>query len=370
MKLRVAVVSESFLPSTNGVTNSVIRILESLREYGHEAILIAPTAPDSTFLGFHVIRTNRLYFRGFPVGLPLLNLTSILRGFNPDVIHVASPFWLGDEALRVARRIGVPSVAVYQTDVAGYAARYGLKALGKFGHFITKRTLRKASLVLAPTSVMRDKLKAIGVPNVEVWGRGVDFEKFSPANRTLASTLKLRAKLAKSNQTVIGFVGRLAPEKQLHRYGELFGLPNTVFYIVGDGSERSNLEQLFANQPVTFAGELHGHELANAYSAMDIFVHCGTEETFGQAIQEAQAAGLPVIAPAMGGPLTLIEHNSTGILVDPTEPDAYRHAVSRLLNDPELATRLGNGARAKVMDNSWSQNNSKLISYYERLLGS
>lgn len=119
MPLRVAVVTESFLPSINGVTNSVIRVLESLKADGHEAIVLAPTSNAAEFLGFRVIRISRFYIKQFAVALPHLRLESILRDFNPDVVHVAAPFAFGRQAISVANRMGVPAIAIYQTDIAG-----------------------------------------------------------------------------------------------------------------------------------------------------------------------------------------------------------------------------------------------------------
>jgi phosphatidylinositol alpha 1,6-mannosyltransferase len=132
VKLRVAIVTESFLPQLNGVTNSVVRVLDSLRANGHEAIVIAPSNGladlqlDRTYAGFPIVRVPSLPFRQFPVAMPNPFVASILTKFKPDVLHAASPFMLGGAAIGIAKRLGIPTVAVYQTDLAGYAARYGV----------------------------------------------------------------------------------------------------------------------------------------------------------------------------------------------------------------------------------------------------
>ena len=97
---------------------------------------------------------------------------------------------------------------------------------------------------------------------------------------------------------------------------------------------------------------------------MDIFVHCGTEETFGQTIQEAQASGLPVVAPARGGPRFIIRSGHNGFLVNPDEPNAYRQVVIELINNPELRKTIGSNARTGVIDKSWSSNNAQLFDHY------
>jgi len=369
VKLRVAVITESFLPQINGVTNSVVQILESLRAEGHEAILIAPTAPADTYLGFPVIRTTKFLFRSFPVALPLLNMTSILRSFKPDVVHVASPFLLGRQALSVARRLGIPTVAVYQTDIAGYTARYGLEMLEAASRQTVKNIHRLADVNLAPTRSTARYLKEMGVTRVAVWGRGVDVARYNPENRTTAATHHLRDRVAPEHQLVVGFVGRLAPEKQVDRFAELMGLKNTAFLIVGDGPERARLERQFAGYPVTFTGALQGEELATAYAAMDVFVHCGEEETFGQTIQEALASGVPVVAPASGGPIALIDDGVNGFLVDPRESKAYRSAVKHILKRADVRRDMREAARASVEEKSWANNNAKLFKHYRDLAG-
>jgi phosphatidylinositol alpha 1,6-mannosyltransferase len=117
------VITESFLPAINGVTNSVVRILESLKAEGHEAIVLAPTSPSNDYLGCQVIRISHFHVKQFAVALPHMRLEKILRDFNPDVIHVAAPFAFGRQAIQIAKKIGVPSVAIYQTDISGYAQR-------------------------------------------------------------------------------------------------------------------------------------------------------------------------------------------------------------------------------------------------------
>ena len=362
---RVAVVTESFLPQINGVTNSVLRVLETFKQREIEALVIAPTAPAKKHLGFTVHTAISVPVLQFPVAFPGPSITRALDSFNPDVVHVAAPFMLGAQAIDWANRRGVASVAIYQTDISGYLQRYNLSFARPAMDRLIANIHEGATLNLAPTKSSAEYLRSLGLGNVQIWGRGVDRDLFNPSYKATRESQSLRAKVAPNREIVVGFVGRLAQEKQVHRMAELFGLSGVRFLVVGDGPERERLEALFHGYPVHFTGALRGLDLACAYGAMDIFTHFGTEETFGQTIQEAQSAGLPVVAPNSGGPINLIDDGVTGYLVTHSESGAYRKAVENLLN-PALRATIGEQAEASVRGKSWAANNSALLEYYER----
>jgi len=358
----VAVVTESFLPQVNGVTNSVIRILETFKQKEMQARVIAPTSASPQHLGFEVITTPFLPLMQFPVAIPTPAVWRALDEFRPDVIHVAAPFLLGAQAIAWGARNEIPTVAVYQTDVSGYLARYNANFARPVMDLITLAIHDQATINLAPTTHSANYLKSLGLSNVEIWGRGVDQDLYNPENKLSPRAKQIRKAIAPNDEVVIGFVGRLAAEKQVHRMAELFELTNVKFLVVGDGPERQKLEQLFAGR-VVFTGALSGFELANHYAAMDIFVHFGTEETFGQTIQEAKASGVAVLAPNCGGPRELIENGVTGLLVDPIIPRGYLEAAQTLL-DSTLRERISQNAAQSVREKSWAKNNSQLLSHY------
>jgi len=364
VKLRVALVTESFLPSVNGVTNSVLKVLETLKSRGHEALVIAPTREGPRHLGFPVVTCPFISLGGFPVAIPTPAMTQVLDEFRPDVIHVAAPFWLGSQAIAYGNRRGIASVAVYQTDVSGYMERYGVPFASGLIDAVTASTHKQATLNLAPTRASQDYLEGHGVPRVGLWGRGVDAELFNPRNRSTPEAMALRARWAPGGEKIIGYVGRLAPEKQVKRLTEVCSIPGTQVVIVGDGPDRSDLERAFTGLNVTFAGRLTGTDLAEAYAVLDVFVHAGTEETFGQTIQEAHASGVPVVAPHRGGPRYLVTSGVTGYLVDPTRPGAFREKVELLVGDPEARLRMSERARAGVEGKTWERNNQELLAHY------
>ena len=363
--VKIVIVTESFLPQLNGVTNSVIRVARHQRDLGHDVSIVAPTRPGPEFEGIPVHVVPSIPLVKFAVGIPSLALTNLLDRIGPDIMHVASPFALGAQAIAYAQRNSIASVAVYQTDIAGYLHRYGMAVAKPMVDRFVANTHNAATVTLAPTPIAHDALANLGVTNLAVWGRGVDLEGFHPNNRFADDTIAFRQKHAPNGEQIIGYVGRLAAEKQVDRFRELVGIPNTRIVLIGDGPERARLQTMFPAGSVMFLGSLNGRELQIAYAAMDVFVHFGVEETFGQTIQEAQAAGVPVVAPRSGGPIHLIDSGVDGILFDVNSTDSPSIAVQHLIDDAGHRSRMGEAGRRRVLGKSWEAVNDELTHHYD-----
>jgi phosphatidylinositol alpha 1,6-mannosyltransferase len=364
--VRVAIVAESFLPNVNGVSNSVVRILEHLRRTGHEALVIAPDNPPGEPRAERIhdgIRVHRVPSRIFPkvttlpLGVPVPRMVRTLRGFDPHVIHLASPALLGYGGVRAARRLGVPTVAVYQTDVPGFAASYGIGITTRAAWAWFRHLHGLADRTLAPSSATMESLSAHRFPRVHRWARGVDIIRFAPSARDEG----LRRRWSPEHKPIVGFVGRLAPEKHAERLRALAANDAVQLVIVGDGVDRIKLQS--AMPTAVFTGALYGDELAAAYASMDVFVHTGEHETFCQVVQEALASGLPVIAPDAGGPRDLVAPFRTGLLLGVNEFEArLSNAVAALLQERH---RYSHAARRSVLGRSWPVICEELLGHYE-----
>jgi phosphatidylinositol alpha 1,6-mannosyltransferase len=367
--VRVAIVAESFLPHVNGVSNSVVRILEHLRRTGHEALIVAPDAPpgqpsaDRIYDGVRVHRAPSRMFpkiTSLPLGVPLPRMLRVLRGFEPDVVHLASPALLGYGGVQAARRLGVPTVAVFQTDVAGFAAAYGIGRLSRAAWAWTRHLHSLADRTLAPSTSAMEDLAAHGIPRVYRWARGVDLTNFVPSARDEA----LRRRWSPDGKPIVGFVGRLAPEKHVERLAVLTRNDAIQLVIVGDGIDRAKLQSMMPT--AIFTGALYGDDLVASYASMDIFVHPGEHETFCQTVQEALASGLPVIAPDFGGPRDLVTPCRTGLLLPVDEFEArLPTAVAHLVDERPRYTV---AARRSVLHRSWPAICDELLGHYEAVL--
>ena len=366
--MKVAIVTESFLPQVNGVTNSVLRVVEHLSTLGHEALVIAPESigGPKEYCGARVKRVpalplNSLLKIGMPIAVPSRKLEYLLDGFAPDLMHLASPFVLGAYSDRIAKRLEIPTLSVYQTDIAGFARHYGLnmahsslqKIVGKI-HSSTDRTLAPS------TAACRDLLK-FGVPNVHLWRRGVNTTLFSPEKKNAS----LRHSWSAEGKLIVGYVGRLANEKRITDLAVLDKDPKVQLVIVGDGPIREKLQRELPD--TIFTGFKSGEELAAAYASFDLCIHPGPNETFCQAVQEALSSGTPCIVPTTGGPADLVTQNITGYIINTSNPQSLKDAVNDFINrDDQSEMQLM--ARSSVVERTWAKVNSQLIGHYESIL--
>jgi phosphatidylinositol alpha 1,6-mannosyltransferase len=363
--MRIGIVTESFLPSVNGVTNSVVRLLEHLESTAHEAVVVAPGDGPDHFGRFPVVRTRSVSvprYRHFELGLPSPRLRETLTGFAPDVVHLASPFGLGAYAGRVCRQMGVPTVAVYQTDMPGFLSNYGLSPTERLVWKWVGGIHNKATLTLAPSSAAKSDLEMHGVDRVSLWRRGVDGQLFSPTRRSEA----LREKWNARDRIVVGYVGRLAHEKRVEDLAVLADDPRFQLVIVGDGPQHQRLQRLIPD--AVFPGFLSGAELAAHFASFDVFVHTGVHETFCQTIQEALASGVPVVAPAQGGPLDLVMPQTNGLLYRPGETSSLRQCVDSLV-DSDTRRAMSINARPSVEHRTWASVNEQLLEHLSRACG-
>ena len=399
--MRVAIIAESFIPIVNGVSNSVLRVLEHLRREGHDAMVIAPRppgwqppagdtpardssvastsepGPGDTHAGFPIHRVpavNLPPINSLPIGVPLPRVYKLLKQFQPDVVHLASPFVLGGAGVFAAKALKVPCVAIYQTDVPGFTEHYKLTFLLKMSWRWVRAMHNNSALTLAPSSPTIEQLRDHGVQRVHHWGRGVDTQRFHPAKRSV----ELRGQWWEEGQAkrstdapaeprkLVGFVGRLAAEKDVANLASLNDREDVQLVIVGDGPEREALEKLMPT--AVFTGALYGEELAVAFASLDVFVHPGRFETFCQAIQEAQASGLPVVAPRAGGPVDLVEDGVSGFLLDPERfVEQLPDAVGKIIADGALEG-FAAAALTRVQGKTWPALCEQLMGYYQQAI--
>lgn len=355
--MRVLISAESFLPRSNGVTNSVLQLARFLIRNGHDVLVIASGDGPVQVKEIRVLRVPALALKTIAqIDIPRVRvktLIPILKEFKPDVIYLASPFLLGEQVRKAGLRSQIPVIANYQTDVSGFIDFYRLNTAKSLVERRLKTIHKGSTITLAPSTHSIRFLISLGIENIRYWGRGVDLTQFNPRWRSQ----KLRKSWGAGSETiVIGFVGRLAPEKQVHKLASIGDVgiltgKKIIQIIVGEGPTRETLERSLPR--AIFTGHLSGVELSKAIASMDLLVTTGENETFCQVIQEAMASGIPVIAPDAGGPKDLIINGVDGYLYRPGENLDIRKKVLQAIFDEAQLKSMSKAAFEKVQSKTW-----------------
>ncbi len=383
--MRIALLSDTYIPQVNGVTTVVHRIARAVRVAGHGVAVVAPRYPRSMDDGGgggggggggrdDELRVFSLPFPPYPsirLSFPLdRHVARFLDRFAPDLVHAATEGPIGVAARRYALRRELPFVTSYHTDFPQYARDYGLPMLTPLVWRWLVRFHRPARLIHTPGAAVRDELVRRGLRNTVVWGRGVDTSHFTPAKRNPG----WRRWLGGGDQTVIVLhVGRLAAEKNLRvlvdawtRAYRFLG-PRAVFVIAGNGPEA---QYIAAHLPFTRQlGFVDRDSLARLYASADLCVLPSRTETCGLVALEAMASGLPVIAADAGGLRESVLHEVNGLLVRPDDARGFSQAIVALVGDAVRRHALGTGARQTAERRDVKHEDQELLRQYGALLG-
>jgi phosphatidylinositol alpha 1,6-mannosyltransferase len=367
--MRVALITETFLPDVNGVATTLCRLLEHLQRSGDQALVFAPLGGPTSYAGAEIVPLHGVPLPMYPelkLTPPQPGITPALRRFKPDLVHLAGPAMLGPTGRYVAQALRLPLVAAYHTDFPGYSAHYGLGWMRSLAYRYLRWVHNSCALTLCPSLATLADLRAHGFRRLRLWRRGVDTERFHPRYRSMAWRESIGAQ---PGETLLLYTGRLAMEKRLDLLADaLAGLERVRLVLVGDGPARPALERRLAGRPVHFTGFLRGQALATAYASADVFAFPSDTETFGQVIQEAMASGLPVVAARAGGAPDLVRDGVNGVCFTPGSAAELRARLRPLIADTPRRAAMGQAGRAAAERCSWSVVMDELLAQYRRVL--
>lgn len=377
--VRIALVTDTYLPQVNGVTTIVRRIVDATRAAGHAVAIVAPRYPHGSGDdgggggGGDVLRIPSVPFPPYPsirLSLPLhRRVAQFLDRFAPDLIHVATEGPLGVLGRRYAMNRDLPLVTSFHTDFPKYARDYGFRFLTPLVWRWLLHFHRPARMTQTPGVAVRDELVRRGLRNTVVWGRGVDPRQFHPVRREVG----WRRWMGGGDDTVIVLhVGRLAPEKNLgvlvdawRRAHRCLG-PRASFVIAGEGPAAA-----YVSTRIPFVrqlGFLDRESLAAVYASADLCVLPSRTETCGLVALEAMASGLPVIAADAGGLAESVRHGENGLLVRPHDARGFRDAIVTLALDGERRRALAARARRTAEQRDSHGENRELLRQYAALV--
>ncbi|HEX4273164.1 MAG TPA: glycosyltransferase family 1 protein [Rhizomicrobium sp.] len=371
--LRVALVTSSYNYIADGVALTLNRLVGYLENHGVEVLVFAPTA-DKPALAHQgtLVSVPSIPLPGRPEYRMALGLPGTLKrqllDFQPDLIHVAVPDFLGHAALSLAERHKIPAVASYHTRYETYLRHYWYLAdLEGVLKAILRRFYGRCREVYVPSDSVREALLADGLKdNFKPWPRGIDTERFAPARRSI----EWRARHGIGpDELVVLHVSRLVREKRLDTLTaalKQIAVPHRVV-IVGDGPDRGFAERELPH--ALFTGFLSGDALATAYASCDIFVFPSDSESFGNVTLEAMASGLACVTADATGSRSLVAAGKTGFLAPADDAGAFATHITTLAQDDALRRQMGAAARARALTFSWEETMARLLGYYRALLG-
>ncbi|MGD0152636.1 MAG: glycosyltransferase family 4 protein [Thermacetogeniaceae bacterium] len=377
--MRIGIFTDSYKPYVSGVVQSIDTFTRELRRRGHYIKIFAPRYPNYDendepgvyrYPSFHTP-----FYPEFYIGMPITwGSRRFARDLQLDLIHVHSPFCLGQVGASIARRLGIPLVFTYHTLYDQYVHYFPFaKGLAqKAVVFMAREFCNRCDLVVAPTKVIERLLRSYGVtvPIVSV-ATGINLQLFESGDR---SFLRRRFGIAPEEKILL-YVGRLSKEKNLDSLFRIFNgvlrhNPAVTLALSGSGPEDEELhelaEQLGIRSKLIFTGRLSQEEVAGAYKSADLFVFPSMTETQGLVLVEAMAAGLAVVARAAFGSVAIVDEGVTGYLCDTEE--AFVERIDQLLHDQALRQRIGSAAAVRAQNLTAEKMAIRLERAYQALL--
>ncbi len=379
--MRIIMMTNTYLPHVGGVARSVSFFVTELRKRGHKVLVVAPQFKGMPKEEEDVLRIPALQnFNGSDfsviIGTPP-RLLSRLKKLRPQIIHSHHPFLLGSTALRAAARFQLPLVFTHHTMYEQYT-HYVSENFPRMRQFVADLSTGYANLcnqVVAPSQSVASILRERGVEvPISIIPTGIDTAGYEQGDGAAwRSFLGI-----KPEARVIGFVSRLAPEKNLGFLAPAVAeaIKNSSseihFLVVGDGPSAEEIEQIFQEAGIAdrlhLTGKLQGRNLVDAYHAMDIFTFASKSETQGLVLAEAMAAGLPVVALDAPGVREVVADKQNGLLLKEEKQSEFAGSINQLLDySAEKMEEMRQAARRTAKGFSAETCTEKLIALYNSL---
>lgn len=365
--MKIAIVTETFLPSTDGIVTRLKKAIEYFLREGHEVLVIAPDLGVKDYKGAKVIGVKPItfpFYRYRKWGFPSRKVYHELKKFEPDVVHAVNPMLLATSAVIAAQKLDIPLVSSYHTHLPKYLDFYKIyKPAKPLLWWYIRRQHKNADINLVTSETIKKALDTEGIERLSVIPRGVDVEKRHPKFKDAA--MRERLSNGEPSNKLLVFIGRLAIEKEIHKLLPMLEKRSDIsLAIIGDGPARNDLEKTFEGTKTVFTGFLHGEELSRAYASSDAFIFPSISETLGLVILEGMASGLPVIAAKSGPTMEQVSHEVNGMLYENENLDSLLDAVE-VIDDEEKFNNIKEAARKEALKFSWDNASKRLLDYYK-----
>lgn len=353
----------------NGVARTIQVLSETARSEGRplEVLTCLEQDPVATFpirnfkpVGMFAVPEYEEQKLAFP---PFLEVLEHIERHRYGQLIISTPGPMGLLALAAAKMMHIKTIGIYHTDFPNYVRAYtdDLSMEAMTWRYMSW-FFEQCDVILAPSEYYRRYLVEHGfsAEKVGVLQRGVDTDRFNPAHRDVRFFERFGGKQA---MTFL-YVGRLSQEKNLDVLFDAFDkvaqrVPGAQLAVVGDGPKLEDLRRRARSNPsVVFTGYIEGAQLSAAYASADVFVFPSTTDTFGNAVAEAQASGLPAIVSDRGGPQEIVGYEKSGVVLDLSHPlkatDTLASAMFAIAEDHDLRHELRQRALRNAHNMGWS----------------
>lgn len=367
-KIKVTFFADILIEDYDGASRTMFQIIKRIPSTGFEFLFICGVGPDKLF-GFECLRIPAFTLpinTGYKMALPQLAEAKIkekLTEFEPDIVHIATPSFLGQFALKYAEQCCLPAISIYHTHFISYVDYYLKHAPPFLVDFVKSKVAgnqktfyNQCDKIYVPSQSIADELNDIGVEKTRmtIWKRGIDISLFSPKKRNLP----LIKTLTGNNSPTLLFASRLVWEKNLETLFRIYdclqskNLPHN-FIIAGDGIARNFCENRMRN--AVFIGKADHESLAELYASSDVFVFPSVSESYGNVVIEAMASGLPCVIADGGGSKDFIENGINGFKCSPYDENDYTEKIEILLRNKELSRQFSEEGRLYSQQFDWSE---------------
>ncbi len=365
--MRILIVTEVFVPISDGLVTRLIEGIRYFKKEGHEVAIITPNRGVNEFEDIKVygVRYNRLPFIKKQCWFfSSSDIFDIMQDFAPDVVHVANPVIFGALAIKYANELRLPLVVSYHTNYRKYIKRYHLdkKVFQKVAQSAEHFLYKNATVNICTSRALRKRLLDRGVEQVHVLKRGVDVEAFS--SQFFSEDMRAILSNGQGEKKLLVYVGHLSKDKRIESLLPLMKRRKDIsLAIVGDGPEKAALERLFMGTSTVFTGYLKGRTLAEAYASADALIFPVMEDTVGLAILEAMASKTPVIAAESTLTNEQFLNGRDILLYDSKNESSLDYAIN-CLEDEVLVERICHIARCEMENSTWEDASQQLLDYY------
>jgi 1,2-diacylglycerol 3-alpha-glucosyltransferase len=378
--MKIAIFTNTYWPTVNGVAVSATNLREGLITLGHEVFVFAPDDKDLEKLKeqenvFRYPSFNIKEIADYELALPSLKIHEILEKNSFDIVHTEHPLWIGNWGMSYAKKTDTPIITTVHTQYDLYAKLIPLpqEILVPILQKRLNRYLNNVDLVTTPGEGSKQRLIKQGVKTpIRVVSNATDLSSYWKAKGD-----EVRSKLVKNkDEKLIGFVGRLSKEKDVSVLLDAMSLllkkmSNVKLVLIGDGPDRKELEQkakTISNQ-IVFLGKIDHKRIPDYYAAFDIFLSASQSEVQPMTFAEAMATGTPIVVFDVAGCNDMVKNNENGLLVDPKKgAQGLAEAATQILMSPKELKKLSAQATKWASRYDLTTATKDMVSAYEQAI--